>query len=105
MITKARVIKVPVTITSGASVDISDLDHKCVYLSGTFVATVQFQISADGANWFNEGSALTASGPLEITKPARYLRANTTAFTSGAPIAQVVGIYSSDAGGMPVSGS
>lgn len=103
MITKVRKVAVPASVTAGAMCDVSDLERKCVYLTGTFVATVQIEISSDGTNWVNEGAALTTAGTLEITKPARYLRANTTAFTSGTPAAQVVGIYSSESGGMAAS--
>ena len=103
MITKGRTVAVPVTVSAGAACDVSDLDRKCVYLTGMGTATVQFQLSADGTNWVNEGAALTTDGTLEITKPARYLRANTTAHTSGTPTALVVGIYSTEAGGKPFS--
>jgi hypothetical protein len=99
MITRARTIAVPRSVTAGVACDASDMDRKCVYVSGSFTATVQIQLSADGTNWFDEGTALTAAGSLEITKPARYIRANTTAYTSGTPLATVVGIYSTEAGG------
>lgn len=104
MITRVRSVAVAKSVTAGASCDVSDLDRKCVYVSGTFTATVQIQLSADGSNWVNEGTALSAAGTLEITKPARYLRANTAAYTSGTPVAQIVGVASTELGGRPASG-
>lgn len=103
MITRVRKVAVPASVTAGAACDVSDLERKCVYLTGTFTATVQIQISADNTNWVNEGAALTTAGTLEITKPARYLRANTTAYTSGTPAAVLVGMFSGEAGGMAVT--
>lgn len=103
MITKVRKVAVPGSVAAGAACDVSDLERKCVYVSGTFTATVQIQLSADGTNWVNEGTALTTAGNLEITKPARYIRANTTAYTSGTPAALVVGVHSTSGGGMAAS--
>jgi len=95
-LTQRFVVPVPASVAAGAEVDVSSFGRMAIYVDGTFVATVQIQISPDatGARWFNEGTALTTTGVVEITKPCKRLRANTTAFTSGTPVATGVGLSS-----------
>jgi hypothetical protein len=74
-------------IAAGAPIKVSMYDRKAVYFGGAFVATHQVQISPDSdpatTAWFNEGAAVTTTGSVvEITKPCRQVRINTTAFTS-----------------------
>lgn len=86
-------LNVPVIVDSGDEIDVSEgLNRLTLYLSGTFTATVQMQISpaTAGDNWVNEGSALTAPGTVEITKACRRVRANTTAHSSGVPVGTAV---------------
>lgn len=52
-------------------------------VSGTFVGTVQIEISVDGTNFAITGSALTAPGSVAIPQAARKVRSNCTAWTSG----------------------
>jgi hypothetical protein len=92
----AYVLAVPASVAAGGAIDLSKYDRKTVYVDGTFVATIQIQISPDatGARWFNEGAPITTAGStLEITKPCMRMRANTTAFTSGAPVATVDAVH------------
>lgn len=94
----AFTLSVPVSVAAGAAIDLSKYDRKTVYVDGTFVATVQIQISPDAdpasTRWFNEGAAITTTGAtLEITKPCKRMRANTTAFTSGTPGCTVNAIH------------
>lgn len=67
------------------------MGQKCLYLFGTLVGTWQAQISPDGTNWANEGTALTAAGSVFIEKPCVKVRWNCTAFTSGTPTSVVMG--------------
>ncbi len=88
-------IVVPTSVAAGAGSQVTEYGERItVFLTGTFVATVQFQISADDTTYFDEGSALTAPGVVEITKPCKFVRANVTAYTSGTPLAEVVGVVS-----------
>lgn len=81
---------VQASVASGAAQDVRDAATISAYLSGTFVATVQWQISADGTNWVDSGAAQTAPGVVVITTPAFFVRADTTAFTSGTPVGILV---------------
>ena len=84
-------LDVPVSVTAGAAQDCSAYTDKCLYFFGTFVQTHQVQISPDGTEWFDEGTAVTAKGTLEITKPCLFVRLNTTAHTSGQAEVVLVG--------------
>lgn len=91
---QAVTLEVPDSASAGTPSDVSMYDRKAVFVDGTFVATVQIQISPDksGVRWFNEGAAFTGAGVIEITKPCRRVRANVTAYTSGAPAATLTGV-------------
>ena len=78
------------SVASGAAQDVRDATTISAYISGTFVGTVQWQISADGTNWLDEGAAQTAPGVVVITKPTFFVRADTTAYTSGTPVGILV---------------
>lgn len=87
-----KTIAVPASVAAGAAQDFGDYDDNVrLSLSGTFVATVQWQESIDGTNWVNIGAAQTAVGVVVVTKRTRYIRANTTAYTSGTPVGTVFG--------------
>ena len=88
---KPMVIPNSVAVSAGVTVDM--FSKATAFLKGTFVATVQFQISPNGTDWFNIGSILIAPGFVEI--PAcEQVRANVTAFTSGDPEGEITGILS-----------
>ena len=59
-------------------------------VNGITTATVAFQGSLDGSNWYTLGSALTADGIVTVTNAPKYLRANCTAYTSGTITAKVL---------------
>lgn len=80
---------VPLSATAGAALDTLNMEQKTIQLTGTFVATIQFQGTIDGTNWVNEGAALTAPGVIEVTKRWCNMRANVTAYTSGTPLAKI----------------
>ena len=62
-------------------------DAACsVYVTGTFVATLQLQVSLDGTNWLNNGSAITAPGVLTASVNAPWVRVDVTTYTSGTPV-------------------
>lgn len=76
----------------GNKQDVSTFNPFTFFLYGTFVATVQLQISFDGVEWFDEQAALTAKGKVVVTAPCMFARAKTTSFTSGAPTGEIVGV-------------
>lgn len=90
-------IAAPTSIAAGAGTPVGSLNGLTVSLEGTFTATYQLQISLDpsatpaASSWINEGTALTASGTLQVTKQCEWARWNCTAYTSGAPASRLAG--------------
>jgi hypothetical protein len=80
------------TTGDGASVKMAQFngDHT-VFMNDIGTGTYQVQVSANNSDWVNEGSALTASGLLNVTTKAMYIRSKCTAFTSGTPTGFVCG--------------
>lgn len=95
-------IPVPVAVAAGAGADVRFMERKTVAITASGTATNQVQISLDptdppaSASWVNEGTALTADGTVEISKPCAWIRINTTAFTSGTPVGYVAGLIAVD---------
>lgn len=77
---------------NAASADVSANERLMLCVSGTFVGTVQAEVSADGTEFSKYGTALTAPGVVEITGPCKNVRANCTAFTSGTIKSRLSGI-------------
>lgn len=75
-----------------AGVEVSDLETAHYWVVGTFVGTLQVQISPDGTNWVNEGSALTAPGYVAIPAAAKQVRGDCTAYTSGTIEGVITGV-------------
>lgn len=88
---KSETIEVPAAVATGTPVDVSARSPVSFSLGGTFVATTKFQYSpvADGDVWYDVGSAMTAGGGTRFLPAgrAKRVRANTTAWTSGAGVA------------------
>ena len=91
MINRSPSVAVPTSVAAGAGTDVSQAGPKTMWLFGSFTATYQAQVSPDGTNWVNEGTALTAAGNLFIEKPCLQVRWNCTAYTSGTPTSSVTG--------------
>lgn len=74
-------------VANGAGRDVGAYDSGTqgpgILVSGTFVATIQIQVSMDGTNWAPFGAALTAPGTVKIDIPVKQVRAICSAFTSG----------------------
>jgi len=83
-------LDVPSSVAAGTSLDVTDLRGPKTVFINVGVMTTQIQISANGTNWHNEGTAITNTGTLHITKPCNFIRANVTAYTSGVAAGQVV---------------
>jgi len=59
-------------------------------VAGITTATVAFQGRLDGTTFATIGTALTADGIVTIANAPNYLRANCTAYTSGAITAKIL---------------
>lgn len=89
-------VAVPTSVAAGAGTSCANMTGAFVNMSGTFTATYQVQESFDGGtSWVNKGSALTAAGAVAIDDAATAVRLNCTAYTSGTPVAGVVGLSTS----------
>lgn len=88
-----RVVPVPAEVAAGAAVNVEHWADVVVQITIETTATVQVQVSYDGGTtYFNEGTALTATGVVAVAKPAAtHVRANTTSYDSGAVSGRVRG--------------
>jgi hypothetical protein len=85
-------LEVKTSVAAGAWLVCESMDNLCVSVGGTFVATVQVQVTVKGdTDPVNVGAAMTAGGQVQIPGRAKKVRINTTAFTSGAPWAVLAG--------------
>lgn len=75
-----------------AGVDVSDLETASYWVFGTFVGTVQMQVSPDGTNWVDEGSPVSAAARISIPQEAKQARLDCTAYTSGTIESAITGI-------------
>jgi hypothetical protein len=80
-----------VGVATTPAVDISANEESDLYINGTWVGTVQPEVSADGTNFNAVGSALTAPAIVALPKTAKQVRLDCTAFTSGTIESQVGG--------------
>jgi hypothetical protein len=87
----SKTVAVPTSVAAGVGTRVDDVGRMTVFISGTFAATVQLQIAHEdvAASYRDIGSAFTAGGFVEITESRSYIRANVTAFTSGAAVASI----------------
>lgn len=77
---------------NAASADVSSMEKLMLAISGTFVGTVQAEVSVDGTKFSKYGTALTAPGVVEIASPCKKVRANCTAYTSGTIESRLSGV-------------
>ena len=84
-------LAVPTAVAAGAGQRTYGYNECGVYVFGTFVQTLQIQVSPDGVEWFDEGSPFTAKGKLTFTVPAMFVRVNVTVHVSGQATVMLVG--------------
>jgi hypothetical protein len=92
---------IPVGSSTGSSdaFDVKSFERKAVFISGTFSATIQVEISDDGSTWYAYGSPVSSTGTVvEVTAPCAAVRVNLTAHASGTVVATVMGLYSHEGG-------
>ena len=97
------------------SVDATQFRSIAVALSGTFSATVQWQGSHDGSNWFtisgfastggSSGAQVSATGTGVFIVPVftRFVRARTTTYASGTVLCDAIAYYDDRSGAMQLS--
>lgn len=87
---QTRTLAVPASDATGAALEIDGYDGKYVELSGTFVATVTFQLCFDGVpTVWRAYTAETAPTGFFVDEPATHIRAVTSGYGSGTPAAVV----------------
>jgi hypothetical protein len=85
-------LAVPESVAAGASTDIARLHSGyTIHFVLTGTGTYQYQISADGTNWTQEGANVTSSGVLTVSKHARWGRLNCSAWTNATGTATIAG--------------
>ena len=72
---------------------VAKMKDMAVQITGTFSATLDVEASADGTNFEDvpSGGGITAPAIVAIPYMAHSVRINTTAYTSGTPVAVLVG--------------
>ena len=87
-----RTIPVLASNGTGAALDVDGLDGKYVELSGTFVATVTFELCFDNVpTVWRAFTAETAPTGFFVDEPATHIRAVTSGYASGTPAAIIRG--------------
>lgn len=89
---REEALEAPASVSAGNAVELEGGEQAIVSLSGTFTATLQLQFSLTlaGDDWYNWSVPLTAAGMAVVPRGlARRVRFNTTAWTSGAPVAKI----------------
>ena len=94
------------TLDNAAALDGNGYDWVTVQSTGTFVATIIFEVSNDGTNWLAisnlydltsktaAASTITVTGKMYfIPLITRFIRARSTAYTSGTASLKVIGGY------------
>ena len=74
-------------VETGTPVDVSHLEDVSILIGGTFVGTVNIEVSMDGTNWVALTGALggaTAPVVALVGLPVKEIRTDVTAYTSGA---------------------
>jgi len=91
---------------AGTTVNVAGMDSTAIAVSGTFVADVEFYVSADGVTWYeayghdigdaNHAYAKKVSAPAMIQfrdlGGIQFVRCSVANYVSGAASASVVGI-------------
>ncbi len=95
-----KVVLMPTTVTSGASVDIEHMyeTDKWLTVVGAMSATYKVKLSNDNSTWTQSGSDITAAGITKITDRAKYLKIECTAHASGSPTCTMFSVQSSSNG-------
>lgn len=76
----------PASVSAGTWMQCEGLANKTVFVYGTFVATLQVQVTVDtDTDPVNISVPLTSAGAVSIPHEVKKVRINTQAYTSGTP--------------------
>lgn len=111
-VSRTLTVPAPTSVAAGAGVSTAGMGSKTLTLEAVGTATYQAQISCalsggDGGavpaggdtSWVPYGSALTASGQIEITAPVNWVRWNCTSYASGTPTSRLIAVMNLARGG------
>lgn len=81
----------PASVAAGAGISVEGASSIDVQMVGPYTATIDIQVSNDGTNWVDasSGTGVAAGSWTRVLERPKYLRLNTTAYTSGTPRAFV----------------
>lgn len=85
------VMLVPAAPGNGASYKVRDLTTKCVQVAGTFVGTLNIEVTLNGTDYIPTVAGITAPGLYEVPEPAMLVRMVVVALSSGAATAVLNG--------------
>lgn len=90
---RSVVMTVPVSVTTGVAVDVSDLYNIVVSIASIGTATYKVMVSFDGGTSFTQyGASLTADGNVVVPDACSQVRIDCSAFTSGTPKGAMGGV-------------
>lgn len=85
-------IEVPAEVAAGGNEGVGHLTNKYLVVStAAFTATIKLEGSVDGTVWHELAATIAAGDVTAIPVPWKYVRCNTTAYTSGTPAAHICG--------------
>lgn len=85
-------LNVPGTATAGLQQAVGHMREKYVQVAGTFVGSLDVEVSLDGGNnFFVSLTGITGPTIKSIPEPATHIRVNVTAFSSGTPVVTLNG--------------
>ena len=83
---------VPQAIAAGTPMNVENMAEKEVVIGGTFVASLDVEISLDGSTWIKVITGATVPAAAEsVLDLAKFMRVKVTAYTSGQPIVRIYG--------------
>lgn len=89
-------VPVPAEVAAGQHIECGHLAEKSVVIGGTFTAVVDIQGTLDdpndSPNWIDISTGVAADDVVAIGGWVRAVRANTTGYTSGTPLAWIAGL-------------
>lgn len=89
-------VPVPAAVAAGQHIECGHLAEKSVVIGGTFTAVVDIQGTLDDPNgspvWLDLDTGVAAGDVVPVGGWVRAVRANTTGYTSGTPLAWVAGL-------------
>ena len=85
-------VPVPVTVSSGAARDVSDLTSVNLSIASVGSATYHVEVSYDGTSFVQDGANVTADANVSIPDAAMKVRVRASVYASGTPVGALAGI-------------